>query len=416
MPESLPYITSDFPGVGGAIRQNLEDFFVQEIPLYEPSGEGDHIFFEAQKVDLTTREAVRRMAEALGVSPRDVGYAGLKDRKAVTRQLFTVPAGNGVDEERIMRLEVEGLMPQWAARHGNKLRVGHLAGNRFAVRIRGNVNPTDVVRLRPVLDRLAKDGLPNYYGEQRFGRDEQRPNDELGLLLLRGEFDGFLRRYLGGDDDREDVAEARRLYDSGDHEAALTVWPGNIQPERRVLERLVKTGDVEKAVKAIDGKLRRLYENAAQSAVFNRVVGDRVKEGLLSTLVIGDVAQKHTDELRLGGLFTVDDPIVEQPRCEAWAISPTGPMPGCKMRPKPKDTGLEREQAAMESLGVSAADFAKMPGARRPLRVRPIDTQLSGGVDEKGGQITVAFTLPAGSFATTLLRELMKTDAPDQAD
>ena len=408
MIDSLPYATPDFPGVGGVLREHLEDFFVQEIPLYEPSGDGEHIFFEAQKVDLTTREAVRRVAESLGINSRDVGYAGLKDRKAVTQQIFTVPATDGVDEERVMRLEIEGFAPRWAARHGNKLRVGHLAGNRFAIRIRG-VNATDVVKLRPVLDQLCERGLPNYYGEQRFGRDAERPNDELGLKLLAGDFAGFLQLYLGGNDNREDVAAARKLFDDGNLAAANDAWPRNIQPEGRVLDRLVKSADPAAAVKKIDGKLRRLYENAAQSAVFNSVVAGRVDDGLLSTLVHGDVAQKHTDDLRLGGLFTVEDAAVEQLRADAWQISPTGPMPGGKMRPRPHSAAAEREAAVLREMDLTNDAFAKMPGTRRPLRVRPIDTRLSGGVDEKGQSITVAFTLPAGSFATTLLRELMKS-------
>ena len=188
-------------------------------------------------------------------------------------------------------------------------------------------------------------------------------------------------------------------------------WPGNIQPEGRVLERLVKTGDPAAAVRAIDGKLRRLYENAAQSAVFNAVVAGRVKDDLLSTLLHGDVAQKHTDDLRLGGLFTVEDAAVEQPRADAWQISPTGPMPGGKMRPRPHSAAADHEAAVMALMNLTADAFKKMPGTRRPLRVRPIDTRLSAGVDDRGQSITVAFTLPAGSFATTLLRELMKSDA-----
>lgn len=405
--ELLPYLTSDLPGVGGTLRERPEDFFVQELPLYEPSGEGEHIYFEAQKVGINTRDAVIRIARALDIAPRDVGYAGLKDRHAVAQQLFSVPGLHGLDEERVMLMRADGVVPQWADRHGNKLRVGHLAGNRFAIRIR-QCDPMAVVRLRPMLDRLAKHGLPNYYGEQRFGRDDQRPNDLLGLLLLRGDFKGFLDHYLGGDDGREDVAAARQIYDSGDHPAALRAWPMNIHAERRVLDRLVRTGDPVKAVDAIDRKIRGLYTSAAQSAVFNQVVGDRVRDGSLSTLKLGDVAQKHHDELRTGASFIVEDLATEQGRCDLWEISPTGPMPGRKMHPRPDHEAEEFEGRAMQSLGVSAEDFNEMPGARRSLRVRPIDSRLSSGIDDHGPHITVAFTLPAGSFATVLMREVMK--------
>ena len=404
----LPYATPDFPGIGGTLRQRPEDFFVQELPLYEPSGEGAHVYFEAQKVGLTTREAIKRIARALDLAPRDVGYAGLKDKHAITRQLFSVPTqGTGIDEERVTRLEVEGVYPQWASLHNNKLKVGHLAGNRFAIKVR-DVNPPDVIKLRPVLDRLGKTGLPNYYGEQRFGVDAQRPTHALGLALARRDFDGFLRLFLGGTDPRPDVAEARRLFDAGEREAALAAWPANLAPERATLETLVRSGgDAERAVRRIDPKTRQFYLSAAQSAVFNEVVADRVRDGTLAALLDGDVAVKHADDLRLGGMFTVEDAAAEQPRCERWEISPTGPMPGRKAKPA-ASTVAGRERQAAERLGVALDVFDTETGARRPLRVRPIDTTLAAGSDEHGGHITVAFTLPAGSFATVLLRELMK--------
>ncbi len=405
----LPYLTSDTPGIGGRLRDRPEDFFVQEVPLYQPSGTGSHIYVEVQKVGLTTREAVNRIASALDIDRRDVGYAGLKDRHAITVQMFSVPLTEQVTEDRVMRMEVEGLAPRWADLHENKLKIGHLSGNRFAVRVR-DVRATDVVKLRPMLNRLEAEGLPNYYGEQRFGRDEERPNDVLGLLLLRGDYDGFLKAYLGGSDGRKDVAAARKLYDEGDRDAALAAWPDNIRAERRVLDKLVKTGEPLAAVKQIDKKIRRLYESAAQSAAFNAIVADRVSDGLLATLVEGDVARIHKENLTVGGAFTVEDAAKEQPRCEAWEISPSGPLPGRKERPKAMAEAERRESAAFARLGVSRDDFASQTGERRPLRVRPIDTQLSGGVDEHGEHITVAFTLPAGSFATTVMRELMKPD------
>src|SRR5205085_9755327 len=97
--------------------------------LYEPSGEGEHVYCEIQKVGLTTFAAIHQIAEALGVSSRDIGYAGLKDARAITRQLFSIW---GATPEAVMNLKLPNITVQWAAQHGNKLRLGHLAGNRFA--------------------------------------------------------------------------------------------------------------------------------------------------------------------------------------------------------------------------------------------------------------------------------------------
>src|SRR5689334_23641199 len=103
---SLPYLTKNFPGVGGSIKRRPEDFFVQEIPLYEPSGEGEHVYAQVQKVGLTTFDAINRIAAALNISSRDIGYAGLKDARAITRQVFSIP---GTTPEAVMALKLSDL-------------------------------------------------------------------------------------------------------------------------------------------------------------------------------------------------------------------------------------------------------------------------------------------------------------------
>src|SRR5437588_2014473 len=103
----------DFKAIGGSIKNRAEDFFVQEIPLYEASGEGEHVYCEIQKVGLTTFDAINRIAAALNISSRDIGYAGLKDARAITRQVFSI---QGTNEEAVMNLRLPGITVQWAAR------------------------------------------------------------------------------------------------------------------------------------------------------------------------------------------------------------------------------------------------------------------------------------------------------------
>src|SRR5262252_8999616 len=104
---SLPYFTRDFPGVGGVIKRQAEDFFVQEVPLYEPSGQGEHIYCEIQKIGIPTFEAINRIAAALNVSTRDIGYAGLKDAKAISRQVLSIL---GTTEQAVMDLKVPDIL------------------------------------------------------------------------------------------------------------------------------------------------------------------------------------------------------------------------------------------------------------------------------------------------------------------
>jgi tRNA pseudouridine13 synthase len=308
----LPPLTRDFPGVGGTIKQRVEDFFVQELPLYEPSGTGEHVYCEIEKVGVTTFDAVNRVAAALGVSTRDVGYAGLKDARAVTRQVFSVW---GTSEQAVMDLRLPGITVRWAARHGNKLRLGHLAANRFAIKIR-DVNPTDVVKLKEPLDVIRRRGMPNYFGEQRFGR--RGDNDRLGAALVRDDNVGVLSLLLGRPDpavDDPETVKARAAFDRRENEEAMRHWPRRSGMERRVLARLMKTGRPSAAARAIDEKLRRLWVSALQSRVFNDVVARRVDADTLDRVLDGDLAWKHDS----GGVFRVEDgqAAAEQPRCEA---------------------------------------------------------------------------------------------------
>jgi tRNA pseudouridine13 synthase len=401
----LPYLTTGESGIGGRIKERAEDFFVQEIPLYEPVGQGEHVYCEIEKIGLTTFEAVDRIARALNVDPREIGYAGLKDAHAISRQIFSI---RGATEPVVMDLHLPGMSVKWASRHGNKLRLGHLRGNRFAVKIR-QTNPTDVVKLAPLVRRLERQGMPNYFGEQRFGR--RGNNQLLGAALIRGDDAGVMKLLLGGADAKLDDPRqraAREAFDQNDPDTAMKLWPRCSGMERRVLARLIKANSPAAAARAVDQRIRRLWVSALQSELFNQTVALRI--GSLDRLLNGDLAEKHEN----GSVFRVEDAAVEQPRCDAFEISPTGPLIGYRMT-LPQGEPLEMEQRIFAAHGLSPADFRaagrhKVKGARRPLRARPTEVQLSGGVDDHGPYITVAFSLPAGSFATMFLRELMKNE------
>jgi len=399
----LPYLTRDIPGIGGSLKDRAEDFFVQEIPAYEPAGEGEHVFAEIQKVNLTTFDAINQIASALGISSRDIGYAGLKDARAVTRQLISIW---GVTPERVAELKLPGIEIRWAIRHGNKLRLGHLAGNRFAIKIR-DVSPTDVIKLKPMLELLDRRGMANYFGEQRFGR--RSDNAALGAALVKNDDERLLHYLLGNPNPAVDDAEAMRAraaFDAGNLEQAMKLLPRRSGMERRVLARFIKTTRPAAATRAIDERLRRLWVSALQSEIFNRVLAQRIDS--IDRVMDGDIACKES-----GACFDVTSAEIEQPRCEAFEISPTGPLVGYRVRLSQGEPGAI-ETSALSAMELKPEDFRasgrlKVKGARRALRVRAKDVQTEGGVDATGSYVTVAFTLPAGSYATMFLRELMKT-------
>lgn len=414
MPDiELPYLLKDFPGIGGVIKQRPEDFFVQEMPLYDPSGVGEHVLCEIQKINLTTFDAINMIARKLGVSPRAIGFAGMKDYAALTRQVLSI-SGREVTPEAVMAIKDEKLSILWAARHGNKLRLGHLAGNRFAIKIR-EVDPMKVVTLRPALDTLEKRGVPNFFGEQRFGR--RGNNDLIGAAFIRGDDKEACRLLLGEPRSGEDPGEvhaARANYDKGDLERAIKHWPRSAGMERRMLAKLIKTGDHTKTIFMADMPLRRLWVSALQSRIFNSVLTARLEK--LDEVMPGDLAYKHDS----GACFWVENLEAELPRAERFEISPTGPMIGRRMSMARGMPG-EIEQSVLRKYNITPQDFKgndrdRSPGDRRPMRIKPRDAQLESGVDEHGSFITVAFTLPPGAYATVLLRELMKNGSNDDSN
>jgi tRNA pseudouridine13 synthase len=335
----------------------------------------------------------------------------MKDAHAISRQVFSIL---GTTPEAVMAVKSPEMSVQWAARHGNKLRLGHLAGNRFAVRIR-DVAATDVVKLKPAIERLSARGMPNYFGTQRFGR--RGDNADLGAALVSGDDKAAVGLLLGKPMPRVDDSSAhgaRAAFDAGDLAGAMKRWPRRSGMERRVLARFIKTGNPTAAIRCVDERLRRLWVSALQSEVFNAVVAARIDS--LDKLVNGDLAMK-TDN---GAVFAVPEAAVEQARCDAGEISPTGPLIGYRMT-ETSAAAREIEDAALKTRGLSGSDFRvagrlKVKGARRALRVFPRDMELSGGVDDHGPHITVAFSLPAGSFATVLIRELTGTGEQDALD
>jgi tRNA pseudouridine13 synthase len=165
-----------------------EDFLVDELPLYAPAGEGAHTFVRIEKRLRTTEEVARELARLAGARPADVGYAGRKDRVAVTRQWLSVP---GLDPALVRGFEGEGFRVLEAVRHPHKLRTGQLAANRFELVVRG-LTPAQVASASVGLAALVRAGLPNRFGRQRFGQGGRNP--EAARALLEGRAPGRDRR------------------------------------------------------------------------------------------------------------------------------------------------------------------------------------------------------------------------------
>ncbi len=189
-PLQPPLLTGEFPGVGGRIKVEPDDFEVEEIPSYEPSGTGEHLFLWIEKRDTAPEYFARAIAQRLNVPVGSIGTAGLKDRRAITRQWVSAPQEA---EANLKRLEGDGIRLLKVSRHGNKLKPGHSRGNRFGILIRG-ADPGRADSATSILNRIRERGLPNFYGPQRFGRDGG--NIELGFRCLAGTQPKRLRPFV----------------------------------------------------------------------------------------------------------------------------------------------------------------------------------------------------------------------------
>lgn len=341
----LPYLTADLPGIGGRWKETVEDFVVEELPAYEPVGEGEHLFLWIEKRDVAANDLVRHVSRCLRCSPRDIGVAGLKDRRAITRQYISIPAKLG---EGVPLIESESIHVLRSARHGNKLRTGHLKGNRFSIVIR-DVADSAAEKAVAIASRIQRCGFPNYYGTQRFGHGGETL--QLGLDLLTGRKKS------------RDIPDGQRRF------------------------------------------LLRLSLSAVQSDLFNRALADRLADGLLNQVLVGDVMEVVAS----GGKFIAEDVAAEQPRYDAGETAVTGPMFGLKMR-EPTGVPQQREADLLAWSGLGPEHFAKylslMSGTRRAYVIRPGELEIT---PEPHG-LRFAFTLPSGVYATTLLREFMKSD------
>jgi tRNA pseudouridine13 synthase len=325
------------PPLTAQLRSTPEDFVVEEILGYDAEGAGEHALLWVEKRGANTDWVARELAKFAGVSQVAVGYAGMKDRHAVTRQTFSVQLAGKPDPDwsAFPHTEVKVLA---ATRHSRKLKRGALRGNRFVLVLRDVKG--ERAAAEQVLTQIAARGVPNYYGEQRFGRE-------------------------GGN-----VAQARAMF----------------------------------AGRRVERDKRSFLLSAARSQIFNSVLAARVERAVWDTPLDGEIWALAGSRSWFG-----PEPFGEvlAERLTRADIHPSGPLWGQGEPPTQGEAGaLEREIGAAHSDLVAGLASARMDQERRPLRLMPKDLKWRWLDD---AALELSFELPAGAYATVVVRELAQT-------
>lgn len=318
------------------LKAECADFVVKENLGYSMAGEGEFVAVRVRKIDANTLFVGEKLAQFAGISARNMSYAGLKDRRAVTEQWFSLQMP-GKTTPDFGDFQLEGIEILEVTRHNRKIRTGSLDGNYFEILLRNAIENDD---LKVRLENLSKFGFPNYFTEQRFGRDGH--NQTQALRWAKGE------------------------------------------------------------IQVKDRKKRSFYLSAARSEVFNLVVSERLKQGVANRVLPNDIVQLSGSH----SWFVADekeDLNVLQLRLEQGDLQLTAPLIGETVQPA---CSLENDIVQQHQDIANLIKQEHLKPARRPLLMKPKD--FNWQFEETG--LRLKFYLPAGSYATALVRELVNIE------
>lgn len=348
---SLAHASIDFH-----FKQSPRDFVVEEIPLYEFSGDGEHLILFIRKKNLSTSEMIGHIARYLGIKNKEIGYAGLKDKHAMTKQYISIHKKH---EEAMDNFSSEEIKVVSKTYHNNKIRIGHLKGNRFYIKVK-KVNPTSAAKIDEALKNINKYGMPNYFGYQRFGNDGD--NHILGEKIAKGEA-------------RERNPRVKTLLINAYQSHLFNLWLSR----RLEINSLVNSFEA----KEIEGLLN--------------MPNDEVKKMKAQThpfkLIDGDIMEHYPH----GRLFDYDGSQEDIERFNNRNICPTGLLCGKKVKISSSLAG---------EIEKNFDDTISEDGARRYAWVFP--TEIEGRFNQVEAQYEMNFTLPKGSYATVLIEEIAK--------
>ncbi|OPX26949.1 MAG: tRNA pseudouridine(13) synthase TruD [Campylobacteraceae bacterium 4484_166] len=341
-------------------KQSKDDFVVDEIPLYPFSGSGEHIVLKIRKKDLTSWQMISDLSNHIGCNHREFGYAGLKDKNALTTQYISI---NKKYEERLSSFSHNKIKILDKTYHNNKIKIGHLKANKFFIRLK-RAKPQDIPKLNNILQKISQYGMPNYFGEQRFGIDGD--NYKYGQMILKGE-------------KKEKNKKLKKLFISAYQSYNFNNWLN----KRVEISNLVTQFSKDELKNILDFDERSIKQLKSQKHPFK--------------LMLGDIMNHYP----YGKTFELEHMQDEVSRFEQKLISPTGLLCGIKTKFATKDASVyEKEFLPDFSLDID--------GSRRYAWVFPQD--IKSAYKEEKNHFEVEFILPKGSYATELIRIMRNSE------
>ncbi len=410
------YLSGDCGGIGGRLKTFPEDFIVEEVPLEIPEDEnGRYTLAFVRSRNWETNRLVRQLSRALGISRKRIYFAGTKDKRAITTQVMVFDAS----PEDVLSIRIKDVSITGVHRVKEPVFLGDLIGNRFEIIIR-DVSE-DAMETADCVSSVIKEngGFPNYFGVQRFG--SVRPiTHTVGKHIVRRDFRAAVLEYLGSPTpvEGEEAYEARKSFvETHDFEEALRNYPTYLTFERAILNHLVvNRDDWVGAIEQLPQNLSRMFVHAYQSYLFNLILTERIKRGIISELLVGDVVVGLENGMPVSReMFTVKERNLSRirKRVEDGKAAITGAVFGHGTQLAEGVQG-EIERSIIEKEGLKAEDFVfdrpdnlSSAGVRRPLLSKVMEMNI-----EPMGELSlkVSFMLPKGCYATSLLREFMKVE------
>lgn len=411
-------------GIGGKIRVKPEDFFVSEISNYPPEKtDGKFTIADVTATNWETNLLVREISNKLHISRQRIGFAGTKDKRAKTTRLMSFYK---ILIDRLSSVKIKDVKIENIYYSDYPVKIGNLIGNSFEIVIRNINEKTSLKNIRNIYSDIEKNnGFPNFYGIQRFGII--RPITHIvGKYIVQGDFEKAVMSYIANPfiEEGEEIYELRKdLQKTYDFSKALNYYPNHLNFEKAILNKLVKDSlDFIGAIKELPKNLLTMFIYAYQSYLFNKILSQRIKQKLpLNKAVVGDIVLP----IRRGVLdqegITVKDSNIDKINFQVskGKAVVSSILFGSDSKFSEGDMGII-EQTVLDAEKIDYWDFIipdipyiSSSGSRRSLLgfVKNFDVkQFNNDFSNNNYCLLLKFDLQKGCYATSLLREFMKTD------